>query len=173
MDNNMDNMGFGGWGFLVFIILIFWFGFGNNGFGRNSYDNGDHSHYCNCVSNCDIEKQGLKNTMETNYRIERANADSTAAVIAGQHSLQERMDYYELTRVRDELNETKRQLMAAEDRNYNDNKFNAIEAQLASIQCNQMKAPQFIPCGGYVQATCGNYPVGGGGCGCGGNGWGY
>ena len=164
MEDRNDGM-FGGWGIVIFLVLLFWFFTGGN-FGRNN-DNGDHSHYCNCVSNCDIEKQGLKNTMETNYRIERANSDSTAAVLAGQHSLQERMDYYELTRVRDELNETKRQLMAAEDRNYNDNKFNAINAKLEAIQCNQMTPPQFIPCGGYVQATCNNYPAGGsGGCGC-------
>lgn len=164
MDMDTDNKSFSSWGIVIFLVLLFWF-FTGNGFGRHD-DRFHDAHCCNCVSNCEVEKQNIIQAAETNYRVERANSESTAAIIAGQHSLQERMDFYELQALRDRLAETQRQLIVAEDRNYNDGKFNAVNARLDALACRQLKAPEFMPYGGYVAATCGNYPASNGCCGC-------
>lgn len=145
MDNNMDSMGFGNWGLVVFLLLIFWFGFGNNGFGRGYNDGG---HTCGCVSNCEVEKQGLLNTNE---------------ILKGQRLTNEKIDFYGYQDVRDKLAETQRELIVAQERNYSDNKFHALEMQLADIKCHQLRPPEFLPYGGYVAATCGNFNTG---CGC-------
>lgn len=139
MDNN-DSM-FGSWGIVIFLVLLFWF-FTGNGFGRNN----DGGHSCNCVSNCEVEKQGLLNTNE---------------VLKGQRLTNEKIDFYGYQNVRDKLEETQRELMMEKTKNYSDAKFYEIDRQLAELKCHQLRPPEFMPYGGYVAATCGNFPSGG------------
>lgn len=154
--DTMENtgMGMGSYGFIIFFILLFWVfgggnvfgGCGNRGWGRT----------CDDVSNCQVEKQTIINTAETNFLIEKRTAEVEGALGA-------KIDFYAYQDLRDRLAEAQRQNLMLENKLYSDAQFNALNSKLDGIACRQLKAPEFLPYGGYVAATCGNN---GTGCGC-------
>jgi hypothetical protein len=76
MDEKMT-YGFGGWGIVIFLIILFW-AFMGGGWGRNrDYGYGGE---CGVTSNCQVERQGLITAAETNYRIIDENRRSTDAI---------------------------------------------------------------------------------------------
>lgn len=161
--DTMENTTFGGYGLIIFLILLFWCFGGNSlfgGCGNNRWNN------CQGASPCEIEKQEIIDSARTQYLIEQKNAESTAAILAGQNVLGTKIDFYAYQDLRDRLAEAQRQNLVLENKLYSDAQFNALNSKLDGIACQQLKAPTFIPYGGYVAATCGNYNSGCSGCGC-------
>lgn len=151
--DTMENTTFGGYGLIIFLVLLFWC-FGGNGLfggcGNNRWSN------CQGASPCEIEKQEIIDSARTQYLIEQKSAESTAALTAGQNVLASKIDFYAYQDLRDRLAEAQRQNMMLENKLYSDAQFNALSGKLDTISCQQLKAPTFIPYGGYVAATCGN-----------------
>lgn len=154
--------------FLLFIVFGGGFGtFGGYGYGRRGFGEVP----CNGTSGCEVERQGLITAAETNYRvIDQANA-TRATVEATAQATQAKIDFYAYQDLRDKLAESQRQNMMLQNQLYSDAKFNALQTQLSSIQCNMLKRPDVsglatscnpivTPFGIYAQNL-------NGGCGCG------
>ena len=165
---------------LGIIVLLFIFGaWGGNGgffgprggFGGYGYGFGDCG--CSRVSNCEVERRGLITAAETNYRIiDQANA-TRATVEATAQATQTKIDFYAYQDLRDKLAESQRQNMMLQNQLYSDAKFNALQTQLASIQCNMLKRPDVTgigavcPNAGIINGLGINGLNGCGSCGCG------
>lgn len=158
------------WGLLIVLFLLFIVfggGFGGYGYGRRGF--GDFA--CGGASGCEVERQGLITAAETNYRIiDQANA-TRATVEATAQATQTKIDFYAYQDLRDKLAESQRQNMMLQNQLYSDAKFNALQTQLSSIQCNMLKRPDVTGIG----AVCPNAGIInglginslGGNCGCG------
>lgn len=137
------------WGWVIFIVLILWFFLGNNGYG---YGRG---YGCGEVSNCAVERQGLITAAETNYRIIDENRRSTDLIMAqsrAQWDAQQaetifdlkinnlaQQNAYNLALM--EKNSTIERMTLANGLN---DRFNQIDAKLASLDCQMLKrAPGF------------------------------
>lgn len=159
------------WGLLIVLFLLFIVfggGFGGYGYGRRGF--GDFA--CGGTSGCEVERQGLITAAETNYRIiDQANA-TRATVEATAQATQTKIDFYAYQDLRDKLAESQRENMMLQNQLYSDAKFNALQAQLSSIQCNMLKRPDVsglatscnpivTPFGIYAQNLNGSC-----GCGC-------
>lgn len=185
------------WGWVIFLILILWFFVGGNGFGFGGYGNragaflaGDvlgnlqgHNYYsdssCNHgASNCELERRSLITAAETNYRIIDQAQQTRNTVEASAATTNAKIDFYAYQDLRDKLSESQRENMMLQNKLYSDAKFNAVEAQLASISCRMAKQPEVYA----TSAVCPNAAVINGlgfngfypysfnnGCGCSGN----
>ena len=110
---------------------------------------------------------------ETNYRIiDQANA-TRATVESTAQATQTKIDFYAYQDLRDKLAESQRQNMMLQNQLYSDAKFNALQTQLASIQCNMLKRPDVTgigavcPNAGIINGLGINGLNGCGSCGCG------
>lgn len=131
------------WGLVIVLFLLFivfgggFGGFGGYGYGRRGF--GDFA--CCGASGCEVERQGLITAAETNYRIiDQANA-TRATVEATAQATQTKIDFYAYQDLRDKLAESQRQNMMLQNQLYSDAKFNALQTQLSSIQCNMLRRP--------------------------------
>lgn len=134
MSEHELNNGFGGYGFLIVLILFIWLifggGFGGLGMGGRQVGFGE------------AEKQGIIDSARTQYLIEQTAHATQAEVGAVGSMLSNKIDFYEYQNIRDQLAQERAKNVALETRVYSDAKFGAIEAQLAGIQCGMLKQPQ-------------------------------
>lgn len=147
--------GLGGYGLIIFLILLFFIFFWGNGRGGDLYAaNGG----CGRVSNCAIEKLTLEESCK-NYLITTNTANATqAVVVADGNKTREKIDFYEYSNLKEQLADAKAKNMFLEGRIYSDAQFNAINAQLAEIRCNTPTRPPFYAAGGLPCASV--YPTG-------------
>lgn len=166
MDESMGT-GTGLWGIVIFFILLF-FIFDRKGLGVDGAtviaDNG-----CSKVSNCEVEKQTIVNTATTQFLIEQkanqqtmlsldlANKTNMTIVEDGMKT-REKIDFYAYEGLKDQLAQSRAENIALRGQIYSDAKFNALEAQLASISCNMPQRPPFYSAGGLPCASV--YPTG-------------
>lgn len=150
MDENKSGMG---WAGLLLFFVVIWILFGSmgNGFGwggRNVMGN------AGCVSNCEVEKQGIIDAAKTQYLIETTGRQT-------QEYLGNKIDFYEYQNLRDALAAERNKTMALENRLYSDAQFNALSRQLEScccanerrldaIECQMLKRPNLFG----VASTC-------------------
>lgn len=184
------------WGWIIFLILILWFFVGGNGFGFGGYGNRGAGAFlagdilgnltpryvdgsCHSSSNCEVERRSLITAAETNYRIIDQAQQTRNAVEASAATTNAKIDFYAYQDLRDKLAESQRENMMLQNKLYSDAKFNAVEAQLASISCKMAKQPEIYA----TSAVCPNAAVINGlgfngfaypfpynsGCGCNGN----
>lgn len=150
-----NEMHFGGYGFLIVLILFIWMIFGG-GFGgfmggcRGGYGYGGNGCGCNAVSNCQVEKQEIIDAARTQYLIEQTSRTTQEQTMVGLAALGNKVDFYEYQGLRDELSKERMKNMALENRIYSDGKFNALEAQIAAIGCGMLKQPPLYG----VSAVC-------------------
>lgn len=123
----------GSWGIILFLIILFalfnnggLFGYGNKGSATND----------------DVERRNLISVADTNYRIIEQGGATRQVVEATANATQAKIDFYAYQGLRDELAEAQRKNAILENQLYNDRKFGAIEAQLASIACKMAKQPE-------------------------------
>lgn len=130
--------GFGGYGFLIILLLFIWMIFGggfNGGMNRGGYP-------VPMMGLGQSEKQEIIDSARTQYLVEQT-AHATQAEVAGVGSmLGNKIDFYAYQELRDQLQAERAKNVALETRVYSDAKFSAIEAQLAGIQCGMLKQPQ-------------------------------
>lgn len=166
MDESMGT-GTGLWGIVIFFILLF-FIFDRKGLGVDGTtviaDNG-----CSKVSNCEVEKATIVNTATTQFLIEQkanqqtmlsldlANKTNMTIVEDGMKT-REKIDFYAYEGLKDQLAQSRAENIALRGQIYSDAKFNALEAQLASISCNMPQRPPFYSAGGLPCASV--YPTG-------------
>ena len=148
----------GSWGLILFLIILFAL-FGNGNF----FGYGGNKHMGN-VTTDDVERRGLITAADTNYRIiEQGNA-TRQVVEATASATQAKIDFYAYQGLRDQLAEAQRKNVVLENQLYNDRKFGAIEAQLASISCRMAKQPELSA----LSVACPASAIYNGcGCGCG------
>lgn len=153
----MEEKMMGGYGLIIFLILLFFifnrgFGFGMGGNCGTDWFNG-----CG-PSNCDIQKQELINTATTQFKVvdnARLVQDTVNAATAVTNN---KIDFYAYQDLRDQLAQERNKNMVLENRIYSDGKFNDIEAKLAAISCAMVKQP---PVYGAVGIQCSNvWPTG-------------
>ena len=154
--------GMGGYGLIIFLILLFFIFFWGNGRGiNNATDAVIANGGCGRISNWDIEKLTLEESCK-NYLITTNTANTTqAVVVADGDKTRAKIDFYEYQKLRDQLNDAKAKNMFLEGRIYSDAQFNAINAQLADIRCNTPQKPPVyaqvgIPCGSGWPLGCGS-----------------
>lgn len=173
----------GGIGFLAlfFLILIsFWnrgncggnFGWGNNcggNFGWGEVAGPAGYGFQNYRATCDAEKTEIINTARTQYLVEQQAAATQAVVNATANATQAKVDFYAYQDMRDQLAETQRALMEANNKLFVKDQLAPITAQLSSIQCQMLKRPDVTGIG----AVCPNAAIINGlgvnslnGCGC-------
>jgi hypothetical protein len=139
----METEMFGGWGFLIVLILFLWMLF-----DRNKNHNGD----CNAVSNCQVEKQEIIDAARTQYLIEQTSRITQEQTAAGLTALGNKVDFYEYQDLRDQLAAERNRNMVLENRIYSDSQFNALKAQIEAIGCTMLKRPEITGVG----AVCPN-----------------
>lgn len=142
------------WGWVIFIVLILWFFVGGSAFGRRGYDH-DGCNGCSVVSNCQVERQGLITAAETNYRIIEENQKSTNTISS---QLRAQWDAAQGEKIFDlkinnlaqqnafnlalmEKNATIERMTLANSLNQ---RFNQIDATLASINCRMLPKPDLV-----------------------------
>ena len=155
--------GLGGYGLIIFLILLFFIFFWGNGRGGDLYAaNGG----CGRVSNCAIEKLTLEESCK-NYLVTTNTANATQhTVIADGTRTREKIDFYEYTKLRDQLADEKAKNMFLEGRIYSDAQFNAIKSENAQLKCMIEQLPQVprlyaqvgVPCGNPWPTGCGTTP---------------
>lgn len=163
-----DTMSWGGVGFLAlfFLILIAFWGRGNNGFGN--WGNGfmPYAPYGVGVAGyglgfedykaiCESEKQEIINSARTQYLTEQKAAETQAVVNATANATQTKIDFYAYQGLRDQLAETQRALMEANNKLFVKDQLAPINATLASIQCNMLRRPDVTGVG----AVCPNAAI--------------
>lgn len=149
--------GLGGYGLIIFLILLFFIFFWGNGRGVAT-DVAVANGGCGRVSNCDIERLTLEESCK-NYLITTNTANATqAVVVADGNKTREKIDFYEYQNLRDQLNDAKAKNMFLEGRIYSDAQFNALNAQLADLRANTPQRPPFYASGGLPCAS--KYPTG-------------
>lgn len=147
MDEKMS-YGFGGWGIVIFLIILFW-AFMGGGWNRNR----DYPMpACNVTSNCQVERQGLITAAETNYRIIEENRRSTDAISS---QLRAQWDAAQGEKIFDlKMNQIAQQNafnLALSEKNATiermtlaanmDAKFREIAAAIGDIRCNMLTKP--------------------------------
>ena len=175
-----ETYSWGGIGFLaIFFLLIvamsrngFGWGCGNGcngtfaGWGFNGYGVGVPGYglgFEDYKAICQSEKQEIINSARTQYLVEEQANLTRANDTANANMLATKIDFYAYQGLRDQLAEAQRKNLVLEKQLYNDRKFGAIEAQLASISCRMAKEPQVYACSTscspiYTPSFCG--------CGC-------
>lgn len=153
------------WGWVIFIVLILWFFVGGSAFGRRGCGY-DGVYGCDVVSNCQVERQGLITAAETNYRIIEENQKSTNTISA---QLRAQWDANQAEKIFDlkinnlaqqnafnlalmEKNSTIERMTLANTLNQ---RFNQIDATLASLDCHVLKRPELVG----IAAACTNAAV--------------
>lgn len=154
MENEMG-FGFGGYGFLIVLILFIWMIFGG-GFGGCG-NRGGWGNYggCGCTSTCEVERREIIDSARTQYLVEKVARDTQEQTLAGIAALGTKIDFYEYQGLRDQLAAERSKNMALETRIYSDAKFGAIEAQIANINCNMLRRPDVTGIG----AVCPNSAI--------------
>lgn len=148
-----NEMHFGGYGFLIVLILFIWMIFGG-GFGnfmggcRGGYGYGGNG--CGCTTNCEVERREIIDAARTQYLIERTARDTQEQTMVGLNALGNKVDFYEYQGLRDQLAQERMKNMALENRIYSDAKFGALESQIAAIGCQMLKEPPLYG----VSAVC-------------------
>lgn len=147
-----ETMSWGGVGFLAlfFLILIAFWGRGGNAFG-NGWGNGFVPYgvgvpgyglgFEDYKAICESEKQEIINSARTQYLTEQTSAATQAVVNATANATQTKIDFYAYQDLRDQLAETQRQLMEANNKLFVKDQLAPINATLASIQCNMLRRP--------------------------------
>lgn len=163
MDEKMSGMGLVIFLLILFAIFGFRGGFGNNFGGYGNYGGMPGVYGCNATTNCQVEKQGIIDSARTQYLIQQTGEQGILATMADGDKTRAKIDFYAYQDLRDQLTEARNKNLALENRIYSDNRFNALEAQLAELSYNSVKRPPFYSAGGNPCATI--YPTGCGGTG--------
>lgn len=152
--NEMQDNTFCGWGWIIFIILILWFFIGNrNGFINNAFAGNGNGSDCNGLSNCQVERQTIINTANTQYLIEQRtheiqdniNANINAKYTADQAeklfdckmNALAQQNAFNLQLMQKDNTIERLQLMAS----FN-NKFDTLSNQIQSLNCSVLKKPE-------------------------------
>lgn len=149
MDEKMS-YGFGGWGIVIFLIILFW-AFMGGGWGRGR-EYGYGGNQCNVTSNCQVERQNLITAAETNYRIIDENRRSTNSLSA---QLRQQWDAAQGEKIFDlKMNQMAQQNafnLALSEKNATiermtlaanmDAKFRALSDAIGDIRCNMLTKP--------------------------------
>lgn len=142
-----STMGVGGFAFIALFLLILFALFNQNGLWGHNRGYG----YDSCgVSGCDIkqsiwnnEKQNIIDSARTNYNVE-AQADATREYLGN------KIDFYAMQNLRDELNQERAKSMYLQGQIDNNARFYALDTKLNDISCNMCRKPQL-----YCQSfTC-------------------
>lgn len=159
----MEEMGFGGYGFLILIILFIWmiFGGGLGGCNRNGCNGG-----CNAVTTCQAEKQEIIDSARTQYMIENTSRITQEQTMSGLAALGTKIDYYAYQDLRDQLAQERTKNVVLENRVYSDGQFNALRAQIEAIGCGMLKQPPVYGVGTSCNAIYATSPFVTNGCGC-------
>lgn len=155
----MEEIGFGGWGFLIVLILFLWMLFDRNK---------RHGDGCDAVSNCQVEKQEIIDAARTQYMIENTSRITQEQTAAGLTALGNKIDYYAYQDLRDQLAQERTKNVVLENRVYSDTQFNALRAQIEAIGCGMLKQPPVYGVGTSCNAIYAPAPYVGGYGGCGG-----
>lgn len=171
------------WIGVLFVILVIWAVFGGglgNGFGWGNRGNCAPEGGCNRVSNCEVQKQEIINSAQTQYLIEQQGSATRAEVVAAKDTITDQANRIYIQGLQTDMFDLKMENQALKGQIYNDAKFTALSQQLSdcccgfnrrmdAIECNMLKRPQLSGVaatrnGQLVPATWNN------GCGtCGGN----
>lgn len=158
--NENTSMGMGGYVLPLFVILIVWFfmgggcgGFGGfGGWGRGNWG------ACGGASPCEIERQEIIDSATTQFKIVDNARQVQDTVIAGNNMLANKIDFYEYQNLRDQLSQERTKNVVLENRVYADAQFNALtaqnrdmynalQAQISSINCNMLRKPDITGIG--------------------------
>lgn len=142
--------GLGGYGLIIFLILLFFIFFWGNK-GAVATDVAVANGGCGRVSNCDIERLTLEESCK-NYLITTNTANATqAVVVADGEKTRTKIDFYEYQNLRDQLADAKAKNMFLEGRIYSDAQFNTIKTENAELKCMIGQLPKSPPV--YAQSA--------------------
>ena len=143
--------GLGGYGLIIFLILLFFIFFWGNGRGAAAVDAAAINGGCGRVSNCDVERLTMEESCK-NYLITTNTANATqAVVVADGEKTRTKIDFYEYQNLRDQLADAKAKNMFLEGRIYSDAQFNAIKTENAELKCMIGQLPKSPPV--YAQSA--------------------
>lgn len=141
MDKETSTMGVGGFAFIALFLLILFALFNQNGLWGHGRAYAADS--CG-VSGCEIkqsiwnnEKQGIIDSARTNYNVE-AQANIT------RETLGNKIDFYAMQNLRDELNQERAKSMYLQGQIDNNARFYALDTKLNEISCNMCRKPQLF-----------------------------
>lgn len=169
---------------VLFVILVIWAifggGFGNgcgNGFGfGNRCNNAPYVPYwpdggCNRVSNCEIEKSEIIDSVRTQFLIEQNGAATRTAIRDSRDDVTGQASRIYEQWLQETIFDLKMENQGLKGQLYSDAKFGAIEKQLSScccdfarrldgIECEMLKRPQLtgvgITCNGHLVPPAGH-----------------
>lgn len=147
-------MGVGGFAFIALFLLILFALFNQNGLWGNrggaflageAFANGYGWTGAGDIRSaiCASEKQAIIDSARTNYNVE-AQADATREYLGN------KIDFYAMQNLRDELNQERAKSMYLQGQIDNNARFYALDSKLNDISCNMCRKPQL-----YCQSfTC-------------------
>ncbi|MGL5191319.1 MAG: hypothetical protein ACRC7S_16890 [Cetobacterium sp.] len=151
MGETSKDTGMGGYGLIIFLILLFFIFFWGNGRGTGAVEAAAINGGCGRVSNCDVERLTLEESCK-NYLITTNTANATqAVVVADGEKTRTKIDFYEYQNLRDQLQDAKAKNMFLEGRIYSDAQFNAIKTENAELKCMIGQLPKSPPI--YAQSA--------------------
>ena len=170
----MEEMNFGGWGFLIVLILFMWILFGGgcgNLFNRGNCGYGS-------PTTGEVERRELIDSAQTQYRIIDENRRSTE-ILSGQMRAQwdaeqgEKLFDLKLNNLA--LQQGYEAKLIAKDATIErmtlasemSKKFDAVMTEIAGIKCNRLGKPPVYGVGTSCNAIYAPTPYIGTGCGCG------
>lgn len=140
MDENKSGMGWAGL-LLFFVVIWILFGaFNRGGFGGGY---GDHPYGptgCNCVSNCQVEKQGIIDNARTNFLIEQNGANTRTAIADGVASIREQNNQIYVQGLQERIFDLNRRLDGIECRMLTKPHLSGI-----GVTCNGQLVPPVNP----------------------------
>ena len=132
MEDNKTGMGWAGLLLFFVVIWILFTGFGN-GYG-NRGGCGDYGMQpygptgCNRVSNCEIEKQGIIDSAQTRFLIEKTSNDNREAIMAQNNRIYEQG-------LQETIFNQKLKIMSLENEANANARFNALSKQVGDCCC--------------------------------------
>lgn len=167
MEDNKSGLGWAGL-LLFFVVIWILFGaFNGNGFGnRGGYDMYPYGPTgCNCVSNCQVEKQGIIDSARTNFLIEQNGANTRTAIADSTSALMAQNNQIYVQGLQETIFDLKLENMGLKSEANANARFNALSKQysecccelnrrLDGIECNMLTKPKLtgvgVTCNGQL-----------------------
>lgn len=147
-----------GWAGLLLFFVVIWILFGAFSGDRGGYGRGGDNCGCTRVSNCEVEKQGIIDSAQTRFLIEKTSNDNREAIMAQNSRIYEQG-------LQERIFDLKLENMTLKNEANADARFNALSRQyeacccefnrrLDGIECNMLKRPYLsgigVTCSGQI-----------------------
>lgn len=159
MNENSTGMS---WVWVLFVVIVLYLIFCRNG---GLFDGGCGNNACHAVTNCQVEKQGIINTAQTQYLIGQegaatraANQEGIVAIMAQNNRIYEQSLQERIFDLKLENNSLKNNFFVKEQTDALAKQYAEccceLNRRLDGIECRMVKSPVFYGAGVFSPSSC-------------------